>query len=80
MIGVVGIGIAAHRLVPLNDIAVLLYILVLAVIAGWTVLLALADVAATRVHFRQMLQQMTPDDHSGSDVRPASSSRMPRRP
>lgn len=57
MIGLIGIGLAAYRLVPLNGVVITVYILALGAMSVWIILLAIADVVATRIHYGRMLRR-----------------------
>jgi len=62
MIGLIGLGLAglwfaANRFQPLDTVVVTVCLVALAGFAVWVILLALADVVATRIHFRRMARQ-----------------------
>ena len=69
MIGVIGLGLAGYRLILMtrSGVVVTVYILALGVIAVWIILLALADLAATQIHYRHLHRREWSDGPSVSD-------------
>ena len=69
MIGLVGLGLAGYRLILMtrSGIVVTVYILTLGTIAVWIILLAIADLAATQIHYRRLHRREWSDVQSAND-------------